>query len=168
MGHAAVGADHKTVEHIAPVEAWRRPFRRLAGGGQQRRLAASLEAALTWAGLARLELWDTDPQRPRGQWLRHRNRLHGGLGLHLHQHRLTGQLGGHLADHRQVVLAQPTAGEAVGRQQLQTAVLKRGATGRTDPGFEGGLAEIRLESLLNLVPQLLTLLHRSLTTEGRI
>jgi hypothetical protein len=76
------------------------------------------------------------------------------------------QVGGHRLDHRQIVLAQPATGKAVGGLQGEVPIPVVPAPGRPDPGFEGGFAEIGVEGLLDPVPKLFALLHHSLSSRS--
>jgi hypothetical protein len=113
----------------------------VAGGG-----GAPLPAGAA-AAVARLAAPGSSPSSPAG-------------GGDLHRDRLAGDLRGHGLDRAEVVLAQPAAGKAVGGLKPQAAAVKIKTTGRPDPGFKRGFAEVGLERLLNLVPQLFSLLHR--------
>ena len=59
-----------------------------------------------------------------------------------------------LLDRGDVVLTEPIAGEAVRGLQGELPIGEARAEGWSDPGFEGGLAQVALERVLHLVPQL--------------
>ena len=126
VGQATVLTDNETIEHIAGVQS----------GGQFAGAFTAAAGCLSWLRRGQ-GLGLRGPCRPCAGLLaagRHHQHLHG-LASHLAGDRLNGA---------QVVLAQPTAGEAAGGLQLQLALLVAAAAGWTDPGFKGGLAQAGL------------------------
>ena len=153
MGHAAVGSDHKAAEAVAGIEPRWRPFHWqrtlgrpsvIPGWRTTFPLAGNRDLALIAPGCL------------------------GGLGLlrgtdYLDCHRFTAQFGAEGLDLAEVVLAQPTAGKGRWCFQPQLALTETQSPGRPDPGLKGGFTEVGLQGLLDLVPQLIPLLHRLLT-----
>ena len=146
VGHAAVGPHHKAVEHVAGVQPRSHLAGRLTGGFGLRWLAGNgLGGAIARAGAG----WGDQHVLVAGR-------------THQHLHPPAGDLAGDSLDRAEIVLAQPAAGEVVGGFQPQLVCTEAPAPGWADPGLEGGFAEVGLEGLLNLVPQLISLLHRLL------
>ena len=80
-------------------------------------------------------------------------------GLNRHLHRLTDDFTGHIGNHAGVVLTQPVAGKAVGSEQRESPIPESAALSRSNPSFEGRLAEVALKGLLNMTPKLTARQH---------
>ena len=72
-----------------------------------------------------------------------------------HLHGFAAETAGELFDRGKELFPQPDAGKRVWRQELQLTVFEAMAAGGTDEGLERGFAELALECLLHLVPELI-------------
>ena len=74
---------------------------------------------------------------------------------------MTADAAGHLGDRGEQLLPQTNAGKGIRGQKLQLSIGKAAATRGANEGLEGGLAQLRLQPIPHLDPELFARLRQN-------